>query len=219
MILQCVSNPQPSQPDPEVLSENRAKVLPVILKEMLRQRKDQDERLEYQRQVAWLFFSVFLPGAGLATFWILRLEGDFNPYWTGAAAVSFVLGVFATLKVMETQKWQSGPKVQNLLARPLDEGWEHEKFQYALVISHLKEFRANESSVRRVRRWSSRMVGFFLSSVLFLGIAATTYNANIRFSACSSLCRATILTPTEPTSWSSGRDALQRKSLSSTKRG
>ena len=49
-------------------AENRAEVLPVILEEMLRQRKDQDERLEYQRRGAWLFFSVFLPGAGLATF-------------------------------------------------------------------------------------------------------------------------------------------------------
>ncbi len=179
-ILQGVSNPQPPKPVPEVLAENRAEILPVILEEMLRQRKDQDERLEYQRRVAWLFFSVFLPGAGLATFWMLRLEGEFNPYWTGAAAVSFVLGVIATLKVMETQKWQSGPKIQNLLARPLDEGWELEKFQYALVISHLREFRANEGRVRRVRRWSSRMVGFFLSSVLFLGIAVATYNAEMQ---------------------------------------
>ena len=48
-IRQGVSNPQPPQPGPEVLAENRSEVLPVILEEMLRQRKDQDERLEYQR--------------------------------------------------------------------------------------------------------------------------------------------------------------------------
>lgn len=172
-----------TQQEPPVEDDHRAinqtAVLPVILEEVLRQRKDQDDRLEYQRRVAWLFFSVFLPGAGLAAFWMLRLEGEFEAFWTWAAIVTFAFGVFSTLKVMETQQWQSGPKIQQMIGVPLDEGWHLQKFQYALVISHLREFRANEGKVRSVKRWSSWMVGFFIASVVFLGINMWSYTPSV----------------------------------------
>lgn len=42
-------------------STNHAALLPVILEEVLRQRGDQDDRLEYQRRVAWLFSACSCP--------------------------------------------------------------------------------------------------------------------------------------------------------------
>ncbi|MCQ3811951.1 MAG: hypothetical protein KTV68_15520 [Acidimicrobiia bacterium] len=159
---------------------NHAALLPVILEEVLRQRSDQDDRLEYQRRVAWPFFSVFLPGAGLAAFWMLRLEGTFDAYWTWATVAAFACGVISTLKVMETQEWQSGPKIPYLLGSPLRGNWTLEKFLFKLIVSHLDEFKDNERRVRRVKRWSSLMVAFFISSVVFLGATMLSYNSNMQ---------------------------------------
>lgn len=159
---------------------NHASLLPIILEEVLRQRSDQDDRLEYERRVAWLFFSVFLPGAGLAAFWILRLEGDFDTRWQWAALVAFVGGVFSTLKVMETQEWQSGPKIPNLLGSPLRNNWTPEKFLFRLIVAHHDEFKENELKVRRVNKWSTRMAACFILSVIFLGASMLSYTPNMQ---------------------------------------
>ena len=161
-------------------TSNHPALLPVILEEVLRQRSDQDDRLEYERRVAWLFFSVFLPGAGLAAFWMLRLEGTFGASWTWAAIVAFTCGVFSALKVMETQEWKSGPKIPPLLGAPLIGNWSLEKFLFKLIASHLDELKANELKVRRVKRWSTGMVVSFILSVVFLGASMLSYHSDVQ---------------------------------------
>lgn len=51
---------------------------------------------------------------------------------------------------------------------------------WALIASHLDEFKANERKVRRIKTWSSWMVGLFIASVIFLGASMLSYAPDMR---------------------------------------
>ena len=147
---------------------NRSKTIDLILDESQRQRRDQDERLEYARRTAAVFLGIWLPATALA---LSRLQGDLPLARTIVAGVLLSIGLWAAYGVLRPLGWQAGPSIDALIDGPYRSGADEHEFRWVLVRSHQATFAANELQVRRAQR---RLV---------LSIAMLTFGAVTLWSA------------------------------------
>lgn len=136
------------RPAEEVIA-NRHETIDLILTEVLRQRRDQDERLEYVRRVAALFLGISLPATALA---LTRLEGSLPLVRAIVSGLLLLGGLWATYGVLRPRDWQAGPSIEELINGPYRIGADAHDFQWVLVRSHQEVFAANETQVRRAQR-------------------------------------------------------------------
>ncbi len=150
-------------PAEEVLA-NRHETIDLILTEVLRQRREQDERLEYVRRVAALFLGISLPATALA---LTRLEGSLPLTRAIVAGLLLLGGLWTTFDVLRPRDWQAGPSIEELINRPYRLGADAHDFRWVLVRSHQEVFAANETQVRRAQRgFVSALVLLTLSAVV-----------------------------------------------------
>ena len=141
---------------------NRRDTIDLILTEALRQRRDQDERLEYVRRVAALFLGISLPATALA---LSRFEGNLPLVRSIIAWSLLVLGLYATYGVLRPRDWQAGPGIEALINGPYKSGADLHDTRWVLVRSHQEVFAANETQVRRAQR-------SFISALALLTLSA-----------------------------------------------
>lgn len=156
--------------EPDEIRASQERTIPLILEEVLRQRKDQDDRLEYLRRIAGLFLSIFIPGSALVVFNAFRLDEPINPYAAGVAAGLLIFGLLATLAVLGTRRWKSGPDIRELIDGPFQQGLKLHLFQRILVLSHDEGLQINEHQVRKVQRWLTVAMICFVFSTAALGV-------------------------------------------------
>jgi len=135
-------------PAEEVLA-NRRQSIELILTEVLRQRQEQDERLEYVRRIAALFLGISLPATALA---LTRIEGSLPLIRAVVAGLLLLGGLWATYGVLRPRNWQAGPSIEELINGPYRLGADVHDFRWVLVRSHQEVFAANEAQVRRAQR-------------------------------------------------------------------
>lgn len=135
-------------PAEEVLA-NRQQTIDLILTEVLRQRREQDERLEYVRRIAALFLGISLPATALA---LTRLEGSLPLIRAIIAGLLLLGGLWATYGVLRPRDWQAGPSIEELINGPYRLGADAHDFRWVLVRSHQEVFAANETQVRHAQR-------------------------------------------------------------------
>lgn len=157
---------RPGERSARQVAANREATIPLILDEVLRQRKEQDDRLEYLRRIAGLFLSIFLPGSALV---LLSLDQPVRAHAGTGAGALFLLGFVATLVVLWQCRWYVGPKITSVLDGPYRSGQDIHSFRHALVQSHAAMFRFNERVVRRVQRWLAAEISCFSLSAAVLG--------------------------------------------------
>ncbi|WP_428122330.1 hypothetical protein [Candidatus Poriferisodalis sp.] len=133
----------------EQVIANRRETIDLILAEVLRQRREQDERLEYVRRVAALFLGISLPATALA---LTRLEGSIPLVRATVACLLLLGGLWATYGVLRPRDWQAGPSIEELISGPYRLGADAHDFRWVLVRSHQEVFAANETQVRRAQR-------------------------------------------------------------------
>lgn len=149
------------------VAANREATIPLILDEVLRQRKEQDDRLEYLRRIAGLFLSIFLPGSAFVVF---GLDDPVNLAAAIMAGVLFVGGVGAAIAVMRPRPWRQGPNVMKLFEGPYRLGDSLHNFTFVLTRLHEDVFRFNEFQVRRVQGWLAVTIAYFVMSAGLLGL-------------------------------------------------
>ncbi len=147
---------------PEEVLANRHETIDLILTEVLRQRREQDERLEYVRRVAALFLGISLPATALA---LTRLEGSLPLTRAIIAGLLLLGGLGATYGVLRPRDWQAGPSIEELINGPYRLGADAHDFRWVLVRSHQEVFAANETQVRRAQR-------SFVSALFLLTLSA-----------------------------------------------
>ena len=86
----------------EQVIANRRETIDLILAEVLRQRREQDERLEYVRRVAALFLGISLPATALA---LTRLEGSLPLVRATVACLLLLGGLWATFHLLLGGLW------------------------------------------------------------------------------------------------------------------
>lgn len=128
---------------------NRHQTIDLILTEVLRQRREQDERLEYVRRIAALFLGISLPATALA---LTRLEGGLPLMRAIVAGLLLLGGLWATYGVLRPRNWQAGPSIEELINGPYRLGADAHDFRWVLVRSHQEVFAANETQVRHAQR-------------------------------------------------------------------
>ena len=128
---------------------NRQQTIDLILTEVLRQRREQDERLEYVRRIAALFLGISLPATALA---LTRLEGSLPLIRAIIAGLLLLGGLWATYGVLRPRDWQAGPSIEELINGPYRLGADAHDFRWVLVRSHQEVFAANETQVRHAQQ-------------------------------------------------------------------
>ncbi|MDE0135150.1 MAG: hypothetical protein OXH86_09090 [Acidimicrobiaceae bacterium] len=128
---------------------NRHQTIDFVLTEVLRQRREQDERLEYVRRVAALFLGISLPATALA---LTSLEEDLPLMRAIVAGLLLLAGLWTTYAVLRPRDWQAGPSIEALINGPYRLGADAHDFRWVLVRSHQEVFAANETQVRRTQR-------------------------------------------------------------------